>query len=1420
MKEKTKNLILISILILGSIVMMIGDVKAEELFQFDNIKQYDAVTKEVTIINTFGLGQDIAKIKLNTDWCLNNYDCKINSENPTEVILSVGYQQIAELQINNFEDYNSIMDKMEIYNIKNTELTKTERQFDYKIKVQVPYEVNDYSDKQTCIEDIKFQNGTEICSYEIIGKHTEYKQDWIPLEKFDFLKGDIVTLGIFTQVYLGDNVEWIPTLYGKVIDDWASYVQSSGTQTFIDISGVNYTVLTFTSNGTFNVTGDILNISYLIIAGGGAGYSGGGGAGGLLFNDSYNISAGNYSVFVGKGGNNGTGGVNGRKGQDSSFNGITAYGGGLGGAVGSLATSGGSGGGDGANKVDLGGDGIAGQGYDGGTGRPTPYPAGGGGGSNGEGGSGIQANGTSGNGGDGRIININGTSVCWAGGGGGGRYNATIYGGYGGCGGGGLGTLDNNASGNAINGTGGCGGGGGGGSNGGSGGYGIVIIRFITSPIVTLNSPINYYNTSSPSAITFNATVTDNLLVQNVSLYLDNVLNQTNTSNVNGTYLFTATLGEGYHNWSILAYDNNSNPSQSENRYFNISFTNPKVVLISPTNYQNFTDPYINFNITVTDDYYVKNVSYYIDGTLWGTLFIEGLSNGTITFSEALSEGHHNWSILAYNIYSKYNQSETRELWINTTPQLTLDAPVNYANLSYNNVYFNSTVNAVYDIKNVTLYINGSQYAYNNTGISGNYVFLATLSDGYYYWSEKAWSSLDAYNQSETRELWINTTPQLTLDAPVNYANLSYNNVYFNSTVNAVYDIKNVTLYINGSQYAYNNTGISGNYVFLATLSDGYYYWSEKAWSSLDAYNQSETRYLTIDTLSPNITFQSPLSKYNYLRVGQIIALNFTATDVGGYLDNCTWNYNGTNYSANCQQGIQFNTSFAQELNRFNITVNVNDTFGNVNSSIKIWNIDFLETNKVYDLTALQTSIKSFIWVGIEDSSVTSSSATLTYNGSTYTSIQTTSGDYVNFSNSVAIPTTVSGNVSFYWTITFTNSTGTFSFNTTLGYQQVSNLTISQCFSPSTSGLTLNFTTYDSTNMTVLNSTFEVNFKIYSGTSSTAVSFLFSDLNENRSNYMFCLNSSGQNVSLDAFISYGAANYDTREYIIDGGIIGNFTQDIPLYLTETALTDIVTVLVQDQSYNKISGALVAIQRWNIGTNTYSTIGMLTTSSTGQGIIDLELYTTWYRAVVAIDGVIVEVTDVQKLSSTSWIITVNLVVTNPYDLFGSISHGLTFDNATNITSFTFIDSSGFSNRGCLVIQNRTTLGPITIEDECVTSVSGTINYLLSGNGYYTAYGVIFLQGYNTSQIVDTLDIRLGTPGNIETISPHGKVISFLVIGTLGLIGVSAGSIILGAGLIIIGLISLMYFGFLNITAGFIWGIVSILIIAVILQRRKK
>ncbi|HPJ87103.1 MAG TPA: hypothetical protein PLU55_03250, partial [Candidatus Pacearchaeota archaeon] len=426
------------------------------------------------------------------------------------------------------------------------------------------------------------------------------------------------------------------------------------------------------------------------------------------------------------------------------------------------------------------------------------------------------------------------------------------------------------------------------------------------------------------------------------------------------------------------------------------------------------------------------------------------------------------------------------------------------------------------------------------------------------------------------------------------------------------------------------------------------------------------------------------------------------------------------------------------------------------------------------------------------------------------------------FTNSVTIPTNLSGNVSFYWTINFTNATGNYAFNTTLGYQQVENLTIARCFTPTTEGLTLNFTLYDESSKNKINGSFESTFTYFviGGSGTITQSYNYQSINENKSNWMFCINPSGYNLSFSGTASYYADYYDRREYIFSNATVGNFTQNIPLYLSLIADTDVVTVTVQDRNYNPISGALVYIQEWNVGTNTYSTIGMFNTDSNGNGIINLELYNKWYRAVVSIDGEIVKTTDVQKLADTTWFINVELATANPYELFDSISHGLTFNNETNITTFVWTDGSGYIQSGCLYIYNNTNTRYSLIHSECVSSVAGIINYLLPGDGDYQVVGTIYLTpDYNVSKVIDVLFVQIGVPELTRIVSPFGKILTFLFVGVATFLGVSVGSPIWGSMLLIGSLFLTFKLGWIKLSSAILWGLLSVVIVIIFRQKRR-
>lgn len=303
------------------------------------------------------------------------------------------------------------------------------------------------------------------------------------------------------------------------------------TQRIVATGGVittvgEYRIHRFNSSSSFTISSlrsSSIEVEYLIVAGGGgAGMDmGGGGGGGGVLNGNTILSTGTYTVTVGAGGVGAPAGstsgqpafhqftIGATSGGNSSFNGLTATGGGFGassyyGYTPNYGTpgNGGCGGGpsgysDGSTRS--GGSGISGQGFAGGGGGGQYYSGGGGG---------AGAVGTSStarpDGGTGKLTGILGKPFHFGGGGGGASYSLSTggFGGLGGGGGGALGTAPGGTGGlewgqaggggspgtwaNTPGGNGGTntGGGGGGGAHynannkGGNGGSGIVIIRY------------------------------------------------------------------------------------------------------------------------------------------------------------------------------------------------------------------------------------------------------------------------------------------------------------------------------------------------------------------------------------------------------------------------------------------------------------------------------------------------------------------------------------------------------------------------------------------------------------------------------------------------------------------------------------------------------------------------------------------------------------------------------------------------------------------------------------------------------------------------------------------------------------------------------------------------------------------------------
>jgi len=216
---------LLVILLLG--LFLISLVSAET---WDDSVDYNTKDREYTITNAFGLGDEIAKIKLKT---------------PHNNIVGAGYQKVAEIKIKNGEgDWEDIIGGIELFYInEDGSYTEFERQIDIKIRVSKEVDNTYFS----CTEGYS-ENGTFMQECKKIINGTKDIQVW---EDFNnsLIKNKRVVIGLFTNVEVDDYVEWIPTLYGHQLTEWASWTSN------FDVGLVSYYKLNETSGNVLDSLG-------------------------------------------------------------------------------------------------------------------------------------------------------------------------------------------------------------------------------------------------------------------------------------------------------------------------------------------------------------------------------------------------------------------------------------------------------------------------------------------------------------------------------------------------------------------------------------------------------------------------------------------------------------------------------------------------------------------------------------------------------------------------------------------------------------------------------------------------------------------------------------------------------------------------------------------------------------------------------------------------------------------------------------------------------------------------------------------------------------------------------------------------------------------------------------------------------------
>ncbi|MDP3027329.1 MAG: hypothetical protein Q8N63_06480, partial [Nanoarchaeota archaeon] len=406
----------------------------------------------------------------------------------------------------------------------------------------------------------------------------------------------------------------------------------------------------------------------------------------------------------------------------------------------------------------------------------------------------------------------------------------------------------------------------------------------------------------------------------------------------------TVIWSEGQHNVIVYVNDSLNNVNSSFVR-FTIDTTAPSLSIIYPSDGAGFTSGVIDLNFTVSDSGVGLSSCWYKNNTGENIT----IACGTNTTISQGSDG-------AYTIYmwandTLNNVASHSHTWTVSTdvPATTLIKPDNdkwFNNIS--NIYFNFTATDSNGIDTCELWGNwtGTWHKNQTKTFSGDTsvnasegFFIQNISDGVHSWN--IWCNDTAAPNKYSfaalnRTFGIDTIyPQINLTYPTNisYASIQTQINYTRSDLNIVscwYSLDNGITNSTPDTNCYNFSSLNsgqGSKTWVVYIND-----------SAGNENSSLVSF-TVDTISPDVAIVSPANNTNSSDTG--LDVNYTR---GSDVQSC-W-YSNDTYAVNTTLAGCINiTTVTWSEGQHNVTVWVNDSAGNKNSSFVRFTIDTIKPN-------------------------------------------------------------------------------------------------------------------------------------------------------------------------------------------------------------------------------------------------------------------------------------------------------------------------------------------------------------------------------------------------------------------------------------------------------------------------------------------
>ncbi|MFC1734120.1 hypothetical protein ACFL6I_27770, partial [candidate division KSB1 bacterium] len=390
-----------------------------------------------------------------------------------------------------------------------------------------------------------------------------------------------------------------------------------------------------------------------------------------------------------------------------------------------------------------------------------------------------------------------------------------------------------------------------------------VIVQDTTRPAISLNAPIDDYNTSL-DAVLFNFSVIDNYYTTlNCTLYINGSANATNATTSNGTAAwFNITgIGEGTHNWNVTCYDGSNNINSSEGRTFRVDQTGPVSTLINPAEDEQISTSFYTVNATITD----------IGVGSIDTAVFEYRINASSSFNFACADSdgsapyecewdlstlpdseNYSFRVRANDTLGNFGAYDTH-YHINVSrqnPQLFLIFPPNNYYTQSDAITFQYNVTDDQDIAfNCSLYVDGLLNQTNNSAQNNSISTfnISGVTQGAHTWYIKCNDSDKLVGTSATRTFTVDHTAPNWTNNVTNIASGSVYNPAANYQFNVTWDdnigVESVLIEHNftGTVQNYTVTGKNSNvyYYNYGAIPAGSYVWREYANDS--AGNQNQT---------------------------------------------------------------------------------------------------------------------------------------------------------------------------------------------------------------------------------------------------------------------------------------------------------------------------------------------------------------------------------------------------------------------------------------------------------------------------------------------------------------------------------------------------------------------------------------------------